>query len=160
MTEKQFHPALLDELTPQQQAYVTYRMQGMSPHLANRKADFSDRHYKTLEKHPKIREILDAHYADMQEQFNVTHEKVIAGILSGIETCKLQADGVGMITGWEKLAKFCGIHAPERTELFLSLEGRALQDSLAALDERRLLELVGKQRQLVVDAEFEELPNG
>lgn len=155
--EKQFHPALLEPLTEKQRNYVLQRMQGQAPKNASVRAGYDGSYYQELEKHEHVRAALDAHYADMRAEHDIQIEDVILGIKAGIEICTEQADGVGVINGWEKLSKICGIAAPERKQVTLSVEGQAVHNQLQQLEEDQLLQLLGKERQLIIDAEFEEV---
>lgn len=149
-------PALFEDLTDRQRQYVDLRMQGFSPYQANKRCGFERTYHAELEALPKIKAIMDAHYASMQQQYDVTQKQVVEGILEGIDICKLQADGVGVINGWEKLARICGLASPEKKEVQISIEGRMVQQQLEELPEHELLALVGKERQLdLLDADYE-----
>jgi phage terminase small subunit len=152
-----FDAQMLDVLTPKQRRFIEYRMQGFLPSQAAKKAGMDEGYGREFENDPRVKEILAAYYQDETEEHSVTRDKVVAGMLEGIEICKLQADGVGVVNGWEKLARICGVAAPERKELSISVEGQLIQHELHQLDEQQLLALVGRERQLTLDAEFEEV---
>jgi phage terminase small subunit len=147
----------LSELTEKQREYVGYRMEGFNPHQAGKKAGFNKSYWVDLERSPTIQPLLAAYFREQQEAHAVTLNDVVKGIKEGIELCTLQADGVGVIGGWEKLARICGIAAAEKKEISITHEGQVAQLHYEALDEQKLLELVGKQRQLVLEGEFEEV---
>jgi len=147
----------LSELTDRQREYVGYRMEGFSPFQACKKAAFEKTYWIELEEHAVIKPLLTEFFREQQKKHEVSLDEVIEGIKEGIDICKLQADGVGVVNGWEKLARLCGVAAPEKKEINITHEGQVAQIHYAELDEAKLLELVGKQRQLTIDADFEEV---
>lgn len=135
-------------LNPRQRSYVQNRSMGMLPTQAALQSGYRKDESKRLEKLDGIAQALAALQEATAKDYNLSRNDVVEGIIEGIDVCRLQADGVGMINGWEKLARICGIAAPDKKELTLTIDGEIAQRHYTTLSEQDLLALVGKERAL------------
>jgi hypothetical protein len=141
------------------EAYVNFRILGFTPRQAAIQAGYkSHRDYLKFEQDPYVIEKLRGHVNQTRRDTLYTRDKVMEVIEEGIELCKLQGDGVGMVRGAQEFNKMQGFYAPESKEIKVSVEHEIRQRQIHEMDESDLLEALGRE-QPYIDAEFEELPD-
>lgn len=141
----------LHYLTDQQKLFVEYVVKGDPPQLAGRKAGYAapDSQSYTILKSPKIQAAIRFSYAKYAQAAQMTRQRVMDGMLEGIEMAKIQADAGNMIAGWREIGRMCGFYAPEVKKIELSITTRRVIDQLETLSDDDLLELVEKNGQTI-----------
>jgi hypothetical protein len=141
------------------QTYINYRILGFSPRQASKKAGYkSEADYLKWEGDPEVQEALRQHIQSNRREALYTRDKVMEVIEEGIDVCRIQADGVGMIRGAQELNKMQGFYAPESKDINISVEHEVRLKQIGEMDEAELLEALDKE-QPYIDAEFQELPD-
>ncbi len=95
-----------------------------------------------LLKKPDIAAAVQEGEALIAAEAKLTRQDVLAGLQEAIEMARLRADASAMIAGWREIAKMCGFYAPERHEVRLSADARALQSELERLSDAELLTII------------------
>lgn len=149
----------MDNLNPQERAYVEARLLGMTPYQSADRAGFAmpEQAWPVQERKPKIRAMLDMGFAEAKERFQVSRDEVVEGIREGIEIAKLTDDAGNVIRGWSEIARICGLVAPQQTQVKVDVTTQTLLPSqYQELSDADLLRLVGRQRVLEGDYVEEE----
>jgi phage terminase small subunit len=143
-------------ITEQQRTFVKHRVLGMSIVASARLAGYADPETNgyRLEKTPKLVKLMASERVKYEAAADITRREVIEGIKEGIEIGKAMQEGAVVINGWEKVAKICGLNAPERKEINVNLSGKAQIEHLRTLTDEQLLELANAE---VLEGEFEEV---
>lgn len=138
-------------------AYIEARIAGLSPVQSARRAGYTDpkRHAKDLEKHPEVLAALEKVRTDVSshKQRVYTREKVFELIEEGLQMSKATSDPMAFFKGVQEINKMQGFYAAEKHELGISPELAALQGRLSGLTDAQLLEKLGGEQGIVVDAE-------
>lgn len=105
-----------------------------------------------------------ARYEAIKEQTRadarITRKEIEEGVLDAISIARLQADPLGMIRGYGELNKMQGNYAPEKRTLEITAGQKRLVTQLEALPEQELMEMIAEAGdEMIIDAEFYELPN-
>lgn len=150
----------MDDLSDRERKYVQARLLGMTPaqaakHLgATRPAQEAE----VIEARPRVYQALTKGFDEARQRFQVSREEVVEGIKEGIDLARLTSDAGNVIKGWTEIARICGLIAPAKTEVAVSVDQPLLPSKLKELPTEQLLQLVGKRRELeILEAEFEEV---
>ncbi len=141
------------------EAYISYRIIGFTPRQAALQAGYrSKRDYLKFEEDPQVVEALQNHVTQTRRESLYTRDKVMGVVEDGIEICRIQGDGVGMIRGAQEFNKMQGFYAPESKEIHVSVEHEMRQQQISEMSEKDLLKALDRE-QPYIDAEFEALPD-
>lgn len=145
-----------DGLTEREHKYVQARLLGMTPHQAAKHAGVKSP--DAIEGSPKVYTAIQKGFEEARQRFQVSREEVVEGIKEGIDLARLTSDAGNVIKGWTEIARICGLIAPAKTEVAVSVDQPLLPSKLKELPTEQLLQLVGKRRELeILEAEFEEV---
>lgn len=86
-------------------------------------------------------EALAAREKEVQAEFQLTRNAVMAGLLQAVEDGKQLSNPMAQIAAWREIAKICGYYAPEVRKVQLDAQSTALRARLTALDDEELLRI-------------------
>lgn len=81
---------------------------------------------------PNVQAALQAQEARIADQMEVDRQRVVSELLKAVEMAREKADPMAMIAGWREIAKICGLYAPAKVEMGVSV------DTAGAAELRRL----------------------
>ena len=112
------------------------------------------------EAHPEVQNALAQIKEDKKllKTATYTRERVFELIEEGLQMSKSAMDPMAFFKGVQEINKMQGFYAAEKHELGISPELAALQGNLSALTEAQLLEKLGGEKGIIIDAEAEVLP--
>lgn len=108
-------------------------------------------------KSPAFRRQLDIEYNRTQQAAGMDRKQVLQGILEAIEIAKDMRQPSSMISGWKEVGRMCGFYEPERREITLSVDKKAVMEELKSMSTSELLEYASKKEaeDNALDVEFE-----
>ncbi len=87
--------------------------------------------------------------AQDRQRLQVQRDDVIAGVLEGIEICRLRGDGGGVVKGWMAMARLLGFLEPQRHQIEVtSGDGAVLTAKISAMSDAELLAIVAGEAAL------------
>ena len=102
-----------------------------------------------------FKKALQTEYRRSQIAANMNRKTVLNGMLKAVEMAEDLRQPSSMITGWKEIARMCGYYEPERREILLSVDSKALLEQIQTLPKAKLLELWHEHEHEPVEAEFE-----
>lgn len=143
--------------SPMRAKYIESRIAGLTPIQSARRAGYTDawRHAKELEEHPEVKAALQVARSEVTSTKNAmyTREKVFELIEEGLQMSKSAGDPMAFFKGVQEINKMQGFYAAEKHELGISPELAALQGQLSGLTDAQLLERLGGEQGIVIDAD-------
>src|SRR5579864_2529923 len=88
---------------------------------------------------PKVASIVAEHEKAAAQRLAVNKERVITELEAAIDLARQKGDPMAMIRGWAEIAKLIGAYAPERKKVEITLDGQAIQATMAAMSDGELL---------------------
>lgn len=145
-------------LTEKQTLFVRYMAEGLTQTASARMAGYSSPGTDALAlmKNSKIQHALAAEREKTAKTNEMTKKKVIDGFKEAIDMARTQAEPNTMINGWREIGRMCGFYEPTKTDIRVSVEGKALLKQIEQMDDQQLLEELGEGED-VIDAEWIEL---
>ncbi len=144
-------------LNDQQKAYVDARASGLEKTPAAIAAGYkgnSPSIATELEKHPGVRDLLQAEQRKNAYMLGITRETVLQGMMDAVADAKALADPMAQIAGWREIAKICGYYAPEVKKIELSAGAKTVLQRMEQMDDEELLRLAESE---IIDVEFTEV---
>jgi len=134
--------------------YIEARVAGLSPIQSAKRAGYTDakRNSKDLEKHPEVTTALISVRTHVRKVSIYTREKVFELIEEGLQMSKSAADPMAFFKGVTEINKMQGFYAAEKHELGMSPELAALQGHLSGLTDAQLLERLGGEKGITIEA--------
>lgn len=135
-------------LTDKQKTFVDSWARGNSIGRASLDAGFADDGigYR-LVRMPNVLKLKAQYEAKYEAEAQMSRKKVMDGLLEAIEMAKLMAEPATMISGWTAVAKMCGYMAPVEHKVKLDVSGNVTMQTLTAMSDSELLELIEKGHQ-------------
>ncbi len=91
-----------------------------------------------------------ARQAQDQRRLQIDRQRVVQGLLEGIELCRRRGDGVGVIRGWSEVGRMLGFFAPERRQVEVaSAGGSVLTAKLSAMSDAELMAVIAGEKQIL-----------
>ena len=131
-------------LTAQQMAFVQAWARGESIHSASQRAGYSsgDGFCYRMARMPNVLRVYEREKALYEAASQMTRQRVMDGILEGIEMAKLMAEPATMITGWRDIGKMCGYFEPVKHTLDINIKGDVTVRQLNGMSDAELLKLL------------------
>lgn len=136
-------------LTDKQKLFVEYWARGDSIIAASARAGYADgaqMAYRMVYM-PNVLKLKAQYEAKYEAEAQMSRKKVMDGLLEAIEMAKLMAEPATMISGWTAVAKMCGYMAPVEHKVKLDVSGNVTMQTLTAMSDSELLELIEKGHQ-------------
>jgi phage terminase small subunit len=131
-------------LTDKQKLFVKFWAEGESIPSASARAGYNDSAaiaYRMV-KYPNVLKLYHEIKAKYEEASQMTRQKVMDGLLEGIEMAKLMAEPSTMISGWREVGKMCGYYAPVEHKMKVDVTGNIVVDRLNSLSDAELLKVI------------------
>ena len=142
-----------------QELFCQYKAMGMSTERAHQMAGYKPHHSNAYNMYQRPE--IQARIAELQkinrEMADLSRKDVMAIVADAIAMARLQADPTAMLRGANELNKMLGYHMPEKVVHEIGEDSKRFVASLKNMSDEEMLEHLGDEN-LVVDAEFEELP--
>src|SRR5574337_1179602 len=123
--------------------FVKHWASGESVHVAALKAGYANSTYTYQLVHlPEVIELYNAEKKKYEEAAGMTRKRVMDGLLDGIEMCKLEGDGQGVISGWKTVGQMCGYFEPMRRRVDINVQGNVMMGKLSAMSDADLLRVI------------------
>ena len=131
-------------LTDKQKLFVKYWAEGESITSASVRAGYNDGAaiaYRMV-KYPNVLKMYHSLKAKYEEAGQMTRQKVMDGLLEGVEMAKLMAEPMTMISGWREIGKMCGYYAPVEHKVKVDVTGNIVVDRLNSMSDAELLKVI------------------
>lgn len=130
-------------LTAQQVAFVQHWARGESISSAALRAGYANEGVAYRMVHmPNIRALYEKEKVLYEAAAQMTRQRVMDGLLEGIEMAKLMSEPASMISGWREIGKMCGYYEPVKHTLDVNVKGEVTVRQLNALSDAELLKLI------------------
>lgn len=137
--------------------YINLRITGFTPRQAALQAGYkSKRDYMKWEDDPYVQEQITLHVKRTRKEAVYTRDKVMEIVEDAVEVARIIADPTAMIRGAQEFNKMQGYYAPEKKEVFVSVEHTQRLQQMEEMSEEELLIALDKE-QPYIDADFQEL---
>lgn len=110
---------------------------------------------RKLNDDPEVRAMLDAHRAEMREQYRFDRDKAVRMLMDSFAMAQSLADPRTMVTAVRELNEMHGHHAPRQVHADITHKGEGVR-LLAELTDQELLEAFRAGNE-VIDGEFEQV---
>lgn len=131
-------------LTDKQKLFVKFWAEGESITSASVRAGYNDGAaiaYR-LVKYPNVLQLYHQLKSKYEEAGQMTRQKVMDGLLEGVEMAKLMAEPMTMISGWREIGKMCGYYAPVEHKVKVDVTGNIVIDRLNNMSDAELLKVI------------------
>lgn len=131
-------------LTDKQKLFVKFWAEGESITSASVRAGYNDGAaiaYR-LVKYPNVLQLYHQLKSKYEEAGQMTRQKVMDGLLEGVEMAKLMAEPMTMISGWREIGKMCGYYAPVEHKVKIDVTGNVVIDRLNNMSDAELLKVI------------------
>lgn len=137
-------------LTSQQHAFVQAWARGESIHSASQRAGYNsgDSFCYRMTRMPNVLRVYEREKALYEAASQMTRQRVMDGILEGIEMAKLMAEPATMITGWRDIGKMCGYFEPVKHTLDINIKGDVTVRQLNGMSDAELLKMLSSDAPL------------
>lgn len=95
-----------------------------------------------LLRHVNVAPVLKARQREIQDQLQISKDRVIAELVAAIELAKAQGNPQAMIAGWREIAKLLGFYEPEKHKVDVSVSSKRLLTQYEAMSDEELVHLV------------------
>lgn len=146
-------------LTTKMKQFVTFWAQGETILSAAVRAGYSDggsMAYK-LARDPAILKLYNAEKEAYAASVQMTRQKVMEGLLEGVEMAKMMSEPASVISGWREIGKMCGYYEPVRKKIEINVKGDVTMKHLNKMTDADLLKIVKGE---VTDVAFKEVADG
>lgn len=146
-------------LTEKQRIFVKEWAAGESILSASVRAGYADNGTMAyrLVKDPAILKLYNLEKMAYAASCQMTRQKVMDGLLEGIDLAKTMAEPASMISGWREVGKMCGYYEPVRKKIEISVSGDVTMKHLNKMDDAALLKIIKGE---VMDVAFMEVGDG
>lgn len=148
-----FAPALND-LAEKQQRYVLARVRGFNIRQSAKLAGYTDIDSAGyhLEKHPRIRLVLDAMTKAASNELQLERKDVLDGLMDAV---RMAATSTELAGAWREIAKVIGAYEPIKVE---HSHRNVTMEKLAAMSDADLAALADDPNYAVIEGEFAPVP--
>jgi len=130
-------------LTDKQKLFVKFWAEGESLSTAGVRAGYESSAVPyRLAKYPNVLQLYHQIKAKYEEAGQMTRQKVMDGLLEGVEMAKLMAEPMTMISGWREIGKMCGYYAPVEHKIKVDVSGNVVIDRLNGMSDAELLKVI------------------
>jgi len=147
-------------LTTKQRKYVEHRASGLSPYASARAMGLTHNSAKQiakrLEAHPQVHAAIVSEADSYAQASGMTRQKVIDGMLEGVQMARMMAEPSTMIAGWREIGRLCGFYMDEKKAegaRTLPPSAEALLSRLSTMSSRELLLLANSVQANVIENE-------
>lgn len=136
-------------LTLKQLRWIDEYLVDMNAAAAAVRAGYSERSARSiacelLTKHD-IQAVLKARQAAMAKELQLTRQGVIQGLLEAVNIGREQQNSGAMVTALREIAKMLGFYEPEVTRAMMTSEQNHTNNSMAALTDGELADLINRR---------------
>lgn len=141
-------------LTDKQKLFVKFWAEGESITSASARAGYADGAQMAyrMTKYPNVLQLYHQIKAKYEEAGQMTRQKVMDGLMEGIEMAKLMAEPATMISGWREVGKMCGYYAPVEHRMKVDVTGNIVVDRLNSMSDAELLKVITSGAQQLLSA--------
>jgi phage terminase small subunit len=134
-------------LTDKQRAFVKLWAQGETILSAAVKAGYTDggTYAYRMVHQPNILALYNEEKEAYERESGMTRQRVINGLLEGVEMAKWAEEPASVINGWKTIGQMCGYFAPVQVKHTMSVEGKILVERMEALSDKELMDLIAAQ---------------
>jgi len=100
-----------------------------------------------------FKKALAIEYRRSQLAANMNRRTAVNGMLKAIELAEDLRQPSSMISGWKEVARMCGYYEPDRREILLTTDSKALLEQIQTLPKAKLLAMWHEHES--VEGEFE-----
>ena len=133
-------------LTEMQKAFVKHWAAGETILSASVKAGYADggRIAYRMARMPNILALYQEEKRAYERAANMTRERVMEGLLDGVEMARMQGDATNVIGGWKTIGQMCGYFAPIAQKIDVTLNGKLQleQAQVAKMSDEELMTLI------------------
>lgn len=140
-------------LTDKQKLFVKFWAEGESITSASVRAGYNDNAaiaYRMV-KYPNVLAMYHQLKSKYEEAGQMTRQKVMDGLLEGVEMAKLMAEPMTMISGWREIGKMCGYYAPVEHRVKVDVTGNIVIDRLNSMSDAELLKVITQGAQQALE---------
>lgn len=145
-------------ITDKMKLFVKFWAEGETILSASVRAGYSDggsMAYK-LARDPAILKRYNEEKKLYAESCQMTRQRVMDGLLEGVELAKMMSEPASVISGWREIGKMAGFYAPVEKKISINVQGDVTMKHLNRMTDAELLRLVKGE---VTDVIFDEVEN-
>jgi len=136
------------KLTDQQRRYVEARAQGLSTHASATFAGVDDHHRSAMERHPRVKKILQETARFALRRLAVSREDVLDGFMDAVHASQTSTE---LTAAWREIGRLVGAYEPEQVK---HTHIHKTAEQMEQLSDEELLKMAD-QEGFTLDGEYE-----
>lgn len=136
------HLVIQTSFTDIQRAFVNEIIAGESVINACRRSGVAPANGYAYMKRPYFIEAIAEGKRKFEEDNKMTRQKVLDGLLEGIQYAKAISEPSTMISGWKTIGQMCGYFEPARVKVDVNVSGSVLIERLTTMSDEELLKII------------------